>query len=73
MHPLDTPLAAPPPPADDAGLERAAIAAAEAAGIQGLCRDGQEEIAAGLVRQAHPEWPDGAVAAFVRHVMQQLS
>lgn len=57
---------------DDLRLQREIARAMENAAIHGLCREGQEEIAAGLVKTARPDWPDGTVLAFVRHVMAQV-
>lgn len=60
----------PPDAPDDLMLQRLVARQMENAAIHGLCRDGQEDIGADLVRQHRPDWPDGAVKAFVRHVMK---
>jgi len=54
-----------PTPSD---LERAVVAAMEEAAMRGLCLDGQIEVAAGLVRQGHPDWGSDRILAFVHEV-----
>jgi hypothetical protein len=55
---------------DDASLARETAEAIEDAAISGLCRDGQEEIAASYVRRHRPKWSLEAVAAFVRDLLE---
>ena len=54
---------------DDLRLQRQVLRAIENAGIHGLCREGQQDIAVDMVKTQRPEWEDGTVLAFVRHVM----